>query len=324
MKGLERYEYTKMPTQYSGLPVWQTYARGKLLLTGEYAVLDGALALALPVRYGQTLTVTAAEAGWLRWEARDEAGNAWFEAEFTLPDLATARGSDMATADTLRKMLLACRAQRPDFLQDGGYQVVTALDFPRNWGLGSSSTLIAALARWAGVDPYPLLAATLGGSGYDLACAYVEGPLLYQRQNDKPVAEPVIFQPPFADCLHFVFLGKKQNSREGIQRYRALQAGRSADLVVQISELTAAIAAATDLKVFATLLETHENCLSEALNLPRAQTLHFPDFPGVVKSLGAWGGDFVLVVSELDEILVSGYFNERGFAVCIPYREMVL
>jgi mevalonate kinase len=36
----------------------QFYAPGKLLITGEYAVLDGAWALALPTRLGQTLTVT--------------------------------------------------------------------------------------------------------------------------------------------------------------------------------------------------------------------------------------------------------------------------
>ena len=32
-------------------------ANGKLLLTGEYLVLKGALALALPTKLGQTMTV---------------------------------------------------------------------------------------------------------------------------------------------------------------------------------------------------------------------------------------------------------------------------
>ena len=31
------------------------YSNGKLLITGEYVVLDGAKALALPTKYGQNL-----------------------------------------------------------------------------------------------------------------------------------------------------------------------------------------------------------------------------------------------------------------------------
>ncbi|MEM0993828.1 MAG: GHMP kinase, partial [Bacteroidota bacterium] len=33
------------------------YAHGKLLLTGEYAVLDGAVALAVPSKLGQRLDI---------------------------------------------------------------------------------------------------------------------------------------------------------------------------------------------------------------------------------------------------------------------------
>lgn len=33
------------------------YSNGKLLLSGEYAVLDGALSLAVPTKYGQLLSV---------------------------------------------------------------------------------------------------------------------------------------------------------------------------------------------------------------------------------------------------------------------------
>ena len=57
--------------------VTQTYSfhsNGKLLITGEYAVLDGALAFALPTRKGQTLEVTENnEQG--RWQAFDSNGN---------------------------------------------------------------------------------------------------------------------------------------------------------------------------------------------------------------------------------------------------------
>ena len=44
-------------------------ANGKLLLTGEYLVLKGALALALPTKLGQTMTVETVHAPSLRWDA---------------------------------------------------------------------------------------------------------------------------------------------------------------------------------------------------------------------------------------------------------------
>ena len=37
------------------------YSNGKLLLTGEYLVLNGAVALAIPTKFGQTLTIPASE-----------------------------------------------------------------------------------------------------------------------------------------------------------------------------------------------------------------------------------------------------------------------
>ena len=47
----------------------------------------------------------------------------------------------------------------------------------------------------------------------------------------------------------------------------------------------------------------------------------FPDYKGTVKSLGAWGGDFVLAISETEDI--PNYFLSKGFDICIPYDEIV-
>jgi mevalonate kinase len=300
-------------------------ARGKLLLCGEYAVLDGALALAVPVRYGQTLTVRAHEKlGTLLWESKNDEGAQWFRAAFSVPGLDILQTPYMSTAERLQGMLRACRKQNPEFLNiPDGWLVQTQTDFPRQWGLGTSSTLIAALARWAGVDPYLVLAETLGGSGYDIACAFAEGPLLYRWLGQKPTVQAVDFAPPFAQQLFFVFLEKKQNSREGISRYRALAQGHSS-LVEQISACTRRCLEAQTLADFSAVMLEHENLISRALELPRAQDLYFSDFPGVVKSLGAWGGDFVLAMSEKDPSETVAYFSEKGFSTCIPYLEMVL
>ncbi|MBQ0741502.1 mevalonate kinase, partial [Aquimarina celericrescens] len=65
------------------------------------------------------------------------------------------------------------------------YNFKTRLEFPKNWGLGTSSTLITNVSKWASVDPYQLLEKTFGGSGYDIACAKSEFPLVYSLENKK-------------------------------------------------------------------------------------------------------------------------------------------
>ena len=54
------------------------YANGKLLLTGEYLVLDGAQALALPTKHGQGLIIEERKEKGLKWESYDEYGNVGF------------------------------------------------------------------------------------------------------------------------------------------------------------------------------------------------------------------------------------------------------
>ena len=185
---------------------FQTRAKGKLLLTGEYAVLDGAEALAIPVRYGQSLRVAPLETpNMLYWETLDPDGKCWFFAKYALPDLTLLHGTDGGVAETLRQILLACRQQNPSFLLEGSWAVQTQNDFPRRWGLGTSSTLIAALSRWAGVDPYQVLSDTLGGSGYDLACAYAEGPILYHLERQVPHIQSVSYAPKFSENLYFAW-----------------------------------------------------------------------------------------------------------------------
>ena len=48
------------------------YSNGKLLLTGEYVVLDGATALAIPTKYGQYLEISASEKKGIRLAVFEE------------------------------------------------------------------------------------------------------------------------------------------------------------------------------------------------------------------------------------------------------------
>ena len=186
------------------------HANGKLLLSGEYFVLDGAQALALPTQPGQSLEIETIDSNknTLTWFSYDEKKELWFNGKFNLPDCAYLNGTDDAAGERLSNIFLAIARQRPDFWTSmkGSLKLNTYLDFPREWGLGTSSTLIVNLAAWARVDPYQLLADTFGGSGYDIACGQSDQPLLYQRTDGQPRAQLVDYKPPFANQLYFVSL----------------------------------------------------------------------------------------------------------------------
>ncbi len=306
------------------------YSNGKLLLTGEYAVLDGAMCFALPTKYGQTLTIKELDTPVLLWTSLDEKGEIWFH---TSLQLALLRNEDMegelanliATADAvtglLLKILLEAKKLNPDFLMDKkGIEIHTELGFPRDWGLGSSSTLINNIAQWAKVDPYELLAKTFNGSGYDIACARHHRPIIYQIVGEDTFIKEIEFNPPFKDSLFFVHLNRKQNSREGIKRYQE-QVFDKESLVFKISAITEECIDCSDLMRFMELMNTHELLLSNILNLTPIKEDLFPDFEGSIKSLGAWGGDFVLALGGEN---TTAYFNHKGYRTVIPYRQMIL
>ena len=58
------------------------YSNGKLLLTGEYVVLDGATALAVPTKFGQDLIIKSIQEPELIWGSFTNTGECWFEAIF--------------------------------------------------------------------------------------------------------------------------------------------------------------------------------------------------------------------------------------------------
>lgn len=303
------------------------YSNGKLLLTGEYAVLDGALSLAVPTKYGQALSVKEIKVPQLQWKSRDEKGKVWFEGRLDLTEDGfndNARQKSPETREireTLIKILGEARKLNSGFLGDGsGYTVETHLTFPRDWGLGSSSTLINNVAQWAEVDAYELQWNAFSGSGYDIACAQIDHPILYRLNNGKPNTTQVDFNPPFKDKLYFVHLNKKQNSRDGIAAYRKKDFVKDR-LVQLISEITRKTVSCKSLSEFESLMTEHETLLSKILQMPPVKESLFPSFKGAIKSLGAWGGDFVLATGDKT---TPSYFKESGFGTVVPYSEIIL
>ncbi len=296
------------------------YSNGKLLLTAEYLVLDGAEALAIPSVYGQYLEVEEIPEKLLVWKSLDEGGKSWFEAKFIVGEERLLLESERTKfTDTLLEILVATKNLNPQFLSGNrGFRVITKLNFNRNWGLGTSSTLIANIAKWAEVDAFTLLHNSFGGSGYDIACALHNKPIIYSNATIQPIIKEVSVDWDFKDELFFVYLNRKQDSKKAISKYR-LNAKKKEAAVPEVNTLTNAILKSTSLLEFETLLEAHEDLLSEVLGQPKVKDLHFPEYPGKIKSLGGWGGDFVLATRQEAE----DYFRLKGLEIVIPFTTML-
>ena len=319
----------------------QFQAHGKFLLTGEYLVLKGALALALPLKLGQTLSVETCHGASLQWNAYKPDGP-WFSVTLNPENLDIIDCDNQPKAEKLSQILKAVKQLNPAAFKDG-LHFETRLDFDPNWGLGSSSTLIANLARWANVNPYELLKLTFGGSGYDIACATAEGPIYYQLSTAEPalrqaqgpkvvepvktptpLIEPIDYNPPFAGHLFFIYQGQKQSSSKEIKAF--LEKTNPIDLqkdIEAVSEISRVVPKCESLDEFAMLMQCHERIIARCIGQEPVQK-RFPDFEGVLKSLGAWGGDFILTATELSESQVKEYFKGKGMDVVFGYKEMVI
>ena len=260
----------------------------------------------------------------INWKSYNELGEVWFECTISFDEIATSQS--FRTLDDVKERLLqilkVTKSLNPRFLNSTqGYDITTHQDFNRLWGLGTSSTLINNMANWAKVDAYKLLEKTFGGSGYDIACAQHNTPITFQLKSEQnPIVEPVAFQPKFKQHLYFVYLNQKQNSRDGISSYKKLNKTNT-DIVANINSITTEMIDCKSLSEFKNLIVTHEAIISNLINQVPIKTRLFSDFNGAVKSLGAWGGDFVLVASETDP---TSYFNAKGFDTIIPYEAMVI
>jgi mevalonate kinase len=302
------------------------YGHGKVLLSGEYFVLDGAKSLGLPTQVGQSLTVKYSSSfePKLYWKSFDPAGNLWFEACFEFWHFNILDENPTPEAQVLQKILRQVRKQNTHFLRDDkDVHVETQLGFPLDWGLGSSSTLIHNIADWAYVSPFELLFETLGGSGYDIACAQSDGPILYHRTSEGPNWSPVIFDPPFKENLFFIYLDRKQNSRSAIEYYNQKRP-HAPEVIQTISNLTDEMATAKSVEEFNFCIKAHEEIVGKNLNMTPVKERLFSDFNGEIKSLGAWGGDFILASTVESKKYVTEYFNNKGLKVVIPYKELVL
>jgi mevalonate kinase len=299
------------------------YSNGKLLLTGEYLVLDGAKAFALPTKMGQDLLVTQTnEANTIHWKSCDFDQSVWFETTLSTLNI-TAKpfiSEEDEVIKVLTKILFEAHQLNPAILPDKGFSVETHLTFPRFWGLGTSSTLINNVAQWFEINAFELLKNSFGGSGYDIANAQNNGPITYQLINGNPIVERIEFRPTYAEHIYFLYLNQKQNSKTAIAMYYS-KSNDIQECIIKINAISQEIADGVDRERFEFLLNRHETLMSGVLEMPTVKERYFSDFEGTIKSLGAWGGDFVMVVSTTNP---KDYFESKGFSTLLHYREMIL
>ncbi|AFR35387.1 GYDIA family GHMP kinase [Riemerella anatipestifer] len=296
------------------------FSPGKLLITSEYVVLDGAKALALPTKMGQDLWVEEKEYNNAKifWETYHQ-NELWLSIEIDYRKWEIISTNLKPNAEFILKVLRYLQSISLEKFKKGvSYHIKTNLQFPANYGLGSSSTLMANLAKWAKADAFLLNEKTLGGSGYDVAVALEEKSILYQLKPFREVV-PVHFSPKFKDDLLFVHLNQKQDSREGIALYKTRE--KSKKNIDFFLELTDAVLEADSLAEFSKLMKVHEQKLSEFLGIPTVRELYFSDYPGFIKSLGAWGGDFIMAENFSR---AETYFREKGFSDIFNFSDIIL
>lgn len=297
------------------------YSNGKLFILGEYYVLEGAKVFALPTKFGQSLDVFPISTTVLSWKSYDADGSVWYNDEIAVNDIiSNKQSSDDKVRNTLIDILHQAHIMNPTVLQTNGFLIETKLTFPRNWGLGTSSTLINNIAQWFQIDAFELLQRSFGGSGFDIACAQNNVPVTYQVKNNQPIVEQVVFNPTFKEHIYFLYLNQKRDSKEAIANFRKKQKNLT-DEVGEVSKMTEELLKIQDLETFISFFKRYEQNLSAILETPTIQEQLFPDFDGLVKSLGGWGGDFVMVASKDNPI---NYFKEKGFEIIIKYQDMIL
>ncbi|WP_281227727.1 GYDIA family GHMP kinase [Flavobacterium aquiphilum] len=298
------------------------YSNGKLLITGEYLVLDGAKALALPTKFGQNLIIEENNNQEIKWKSFDADGSVWFEETILFSEIiSNVPFEKESVKNTLITILREAYQMNPNVISNSeGLIVSTQLTFPKKWGLGTSSTLINNIAQWFDIDAFTLLKNSFGGSGYDIACAHNNGPILYHLEQGKPIVEKTNFNPTFTENIFFVYLNQKQNSKNAIASYKEKRNDLEASKKI-INQLTQSILNAKDENTFAEALEKHEKEMSSVLQTKTVKESLFPDFDGTIKSLGAWGGDFIMAVSKENP---RAYFQSKGYKTILEYGDMIL
>lgn len=290
-------------------------ASGKLLLFGEYFVLKGSPCFAVPLKFGQNLEIRYSDDPGVFWEVNDPYGQ-WIKVQFD-EELNVLEATDKKQASQIRKVLRIIQKSKPDIVWNG-LSFHFSIDFDRSFGFGTSSTFLSLLAQWSGVNAYDLLAHTFRGSGYDIAAAQEKKAFTY-TVDDRLINRFEIHENIQQQVL-FVYLGNKQKSSSEVQRFSSLTVSQE-----QMGIMHKIVGEATECKeieVWEALMEKSEDLLSSVLKTEKVKEKLFADYPYAIKSLGAWGGDFVMATCrDIEE--AKAYFQKKNKQPVFLYKELI-
>ena len=260
-------------------------------MSGEYWVLHGAEALAIATEKGQTLRYEEADCE-LHWVAKDSEDRVWMDC--------------VASQDPHLSRILNAVLKLKGNLPSRG-RVSTKLEFNRNWGWGSSSSLIDLIAQWTGLDPIELHFETSEGSGFDVACARAGGAIAYQKTGPRSAVWNSVASAHWPhEHFGLVYLGGKQDSQREVTKIRREPLASELDA---ISALSRHLASSKDAEAWSEAIDELEDRTASWLRMERVQN-RFAGVRATIKSLGAWGGDFALAVAQDPEDLK--YFPLNG------------
>ncbi len=299
-----------------------THSHGKLLITGEYLILEGATGLAVPLKWGQSMKITEGQGAELHWLSKDHLGNKWFECKFNLIDFQVEKTTDADKSKFLQELIISAARLNSDFLSKWKrYKVTTELEFDPDWGLGSSSTLISNLANWAELSPFELYFDTQEGSGYDVAASISDGPLLYQKTEEELSFETFDWNPDLMENILVFYQGRKQNSQTEVSLWKDNKRWKSSD-VKNMTDLSESLADCNQVGEAVRILREHQGLMEKILDR-KAFDDRYSDFEGVIKPLGAWGGDFALAIHE-DAEYTRAYLEKQGLETIFRLSDIVV
>lgn len=292
-------------------------ASGKLLLFGEYFVLKGAKCFAMPLSYGQKLEITSLkkEETGIKWEAYGP-NACWLKIHFT-NTFEIQEASDTEIALKVQKILKYIKKKNASLYIEN-LHFYFEINFDRQFGFGTSSTFISLLSQWATTDPYELLANSFGGSGYDIAAATADKPFVYSMQKKRQ--ELYSLPDSITNHLLFVYLGNKQKTATEVKNFEDKNIDQ-----FQIEKINNLVVLATQCKniiEWEKLMETSEKILAEILQTKPVKERYFSDYPFAIKSLGAWGGDFIMA-SCRDLTAGKKYFEKKNRHPIYTYKELI-
>ena len=293
---------------------FRTASPGKIMLCGEYAVLCGALAIAFPTKFRQCMEVEYLPgSGNIHWQSFDFEGFQWLRCSFHPNDDCSTHPLKNVLQPIVA-MLRHVQQYKPDAMPaDKDITFRVKASFRKEWGLGSSSALIANIARWSGLDPWELMQLSFPGSGYDVAVAFHGKSMVYRIENEQRNIRFLDYVPEWLNSFRVVFTGKKVNSRDSVNENKAMF-HKLEPHVEELDRIALGLLAVESCEEACELLQRYEAILARELEMEPGAHL-FPGYSGTIKSLGAWGGDAILVEYRPDEF-EKVFQNLTSFNFC--------